>query len=489
MPTKQIPTLGDSNWGTPLNDHLSQLHNPTTGGINTFEQFSQRPTNLTTDDTGKTYLFTITGNIHQWMGTSWKVLNESVINVKDYGAIGDFDPETGAGTNDSAVIQALLDRGSVGSGTNKTIFFPEGVYGLNVTFKYNVPNIIGQGHYSTVLSSYSNDGYVFTFLQNNNWLPMEIKDVEIRGNSALTRNGIQFGRPTFEFADQYCASLRAVNMSFTKLDIAINKRYGNIGNSIEHCYFTTCNYHYKAYGYPQNGINDGMNSGCDTFYKCQMDSAKKASIFVDGKNSGVNGMLIVRDCIIEGCPGFGICINNYDNVNNSAFTPGFILENTWFEFNAVTTVNGVSTQSAPIDIDGTLKTPRTLYFNDANALIENCMIYDIELIKSKVIGKGCGTGIILPLTVIKDNYSSLILDETELNNVDCNFFTKLPQYSKLGGPYSVYCNSSQRSVVSHSSENLVFSDSYSNRENILFLGNTGMNAGTLVKDGTLFDRS
>jgi hypothetical protein len=53
MPLKQIPQLGDSNWGIPLNAHLSQLQNPNNGGINTFEQFSQRPTNLTADDVGK----------------------------------------------------------------------------------------------------------------------------------------------------------------------------------------------------------------------------------------------------------------------------------------------------------------------------------------------------------------------------------------------------------------------------------------------------
>ena len=67
---KSIPQLGDANWGTPLNAHLSQLQNPTNGGINTFEQFSQRPTNLTTDDAGKTYLYTQTGNLHQWTGTT-----------------------------------------------------------------------------------------------------------------------------------------------------------------------------------------------------------------------------------------------------------------------------------------------------------------------------------------------------------------------------------------------------------------------------------
>jgi hypothetical protein len=86
---KSIPTLGLANWGQPLNEHLSQLNDSTNGGINKFDSFSQRPTTLTANDIGKTYLYTQTGNIHQWDGTNWKVLNESHINVKDFGAIGD----------------------------------------------------------------------------------------------------------------------------------------------------------------------------------------------------------------------------------------------------------------------------------------------------------------------------------------------------------------------------------------------------------------
>jgi hypothetical protein len=114
---KSIPQLGDSNWGTPLNAHISQLQNPANGAINSFEQFSGRPINLTLDDAGKTYLYTQTGNIHQWTGNSWKVLNESVINVKDYGAVGD------GVTDDSDKIQYCLDN-FVG----KTIFLPNGIF-------------------------------------------------------------------------------------------------------------------------------------------------------------------------------------------------------------------------------------------------------------------------------------------------------------------------------------------------------------------------
>jgi Pectate lyase superfamily protein len=138
MPLKSIPQIGDSNWGTPLNNHLSQLQNPTTGGINTFDQFSQRPTNLTADDQGKTYLYNQTGNLHQWTGAIWKVLNESVINVKDYGAIGD------GVVDDTVVIQTLIDYYSIyhkygGSQYESvTLFFPQGNYQITNTLTVDI---------------------------------------------------------------------------------------------------------------------------------------------------------------------------------------------------------------------------------------------------------------------------------------------------------------------------------------------------------------
>jgi Pectate lyase superfamily protein len=122
MPNKSIPTLGDSNWGTPLNAHLGQLQNPTTGGINSFEQFSGRPTTLTAEDIGKTYIYTQTGNLHQWNGNTWKVLNESVINVKDYGAVGD-----GVVDDTVAIQSAILGGGQ--------IIFPSGSYLVRSTLQ------------------------------------------------------------------------------------------------------------------------------------------------------------------------------------------------------------------------------------------------------------------------------------------------------------------------------------------------------------------
>jgi hypothetical protein len=58
MPNRlPIPNQDSGNWGTLLNGFLTQsLDNTNGGGINKFEQFSQRPNNLTEDDKGKTYL-------------------------------------------------------------------------------------------------------------------------------------------------------------------------------------------------------------------------------------------------------------------------------------------------------------------------------------------------------------------------------------------------------------------------------------------------
>ena len=141
MPNK-LPTPGQDsgNWGTLLNGFLTQsLDNTNGGGINKFDIFSQRPTTLGVEDKGKTYLYTQTGNFHQWSGTAWKVLNESVINVKDYGAVGD------GVADDHPVIQKCIDNYA-------KIFIPKGSYFLGNTLKVDGgKEIAGESKNNTIL--------------------------------------------------------------------------------------------------------------------------------------------------------------------------------------------------------------------------------------------------------------------------------------------------------------------------------------------------
>lgn len=122
---KPIPTLGLQNWGTPLNDHLKQISNPTTGGINTATDSTTRPNTLLTADDGYTTLNQRTGNLHRWNGAAWDVQNNSIYNVLDYGVKGDgIADETPALT---ALIATLRTRFTA-TGKHQTLYFPFGTY-------------------------------------------------------------------------------------------------------------------------------------------------------------------------------------------------------------------------------------------------------------------------------------------------------------------------------------------------------------------------
>ncbi len=477
MPTKQIPTIGDSNWGTTLNDHLAQTKNPVNGAYNSFDQFAQRPTNLTPDDAGKTYLYTQTGNWHEWSGSEWKVQNKSEINVKDYGAIGD------GVTDDTVAVQVLLD--STTFDKNKSIFFPEGKYLLNVSLRYYVPNIIGQGNHSTILSSFTPTGFAITVNRSDNWLPFEISNLKIEGNVSKTKNGISFGNLSNGNTDEYAGGLRLISVEMSNLDVAILKRYGNIGNYFESCKFADSNYHYKAYTLPSTpGVNLGNHCGCDTFFKCEFESATKAAVFINGKKDGINGQNIFRDCVFQYNKGFAFCVIDYVGITR----PNIVIDNTWIEDNANTSSLGL-VDSPAIDIDGVMRVPRTFLFINSTATLQNTMITDIELSGSEVRATGAGLGQVSPLNIKKDSSSFLYLNESNSAS-DIDFVTKNHLFKNTGG-FSLFHTAPSRLSISKSDENLLFSNSYSNDFKLNLASNSGVIIDTIgqsVKDGTLYDR-
>jgi Pectate lyase superfamily protein len=107
--------------------------------ISVFDTFSQRPAS------GGVHLFSRTGNYHQWTGREWRVLNESVVNVLDYGVIGD------GVTDDTIAIQSVIDYQSAKTyanpftlGRNSSIFFPSGRYRVTSTVNLSSNGVDGK---------------------------------------------------------------------------------------------------------------------------------------------------------------------------------------------------------------------------------------------------------------------------------------------------------------------------------------------------------
>ncbi len=145
MPLKRIPTPTQDagNWGTILNDHLAQTQNPLNGAFNSFDQFSARPTNLTADDVGKTYLYTQTGNWHEWSGSEWIVRDTNdIANIKDYGAIGNTNPATLIGNDDTDAIKLAITKAKLAQ-HRLSIFIPNGDFKVSDSLEVTGLNVFG----------------------------------------------------------------------------------------------------------------------------------------------------------------------------------------------------------------------------------------------------------------------------------------------------------------------------------------------------------
>ena len=236
MPFKRIPTPTQDagNWGTILNDHLAQTQNPLNGAFNTFDQFSERPTNLTADDAGKTYLYIQTGNWHEWSGTAWEVLNSDSLNVKDYGVIGD------GVVDDTVKIQAVIDMSQVDNNQPK-VYFPRGKYRVTNTLNLTTPvNVANPNHafhieferrssleyQNTILIGQTGDKPV---IETTGSVGVTLDNVAIYGDSDLTitsKIGIMHCRQAFGGAFRHL--YRNVTIKLQSISTA-NSGLGTVG--------------------------------------------------------------------------------------------------------------------------------------------------------------------------------------------------------------------------------------------------------------------
>ncbi len=481
MSLKRIPTPTQDagNWGTILNDHLAQTQNPLNGAFNSFDQFSARPTNLTADDTGKTYLYTQTGNWHEWSGSEWKVQNKSEINVKDYGAIGD------GVADDTAALQLCVN---LSRDTYGMIFIPYGTYLCNLRLPdggdgETTPSIRGQGVGHTFLQSFTADGYAVTITNNDNWQKFEISHLTFTGNRyTLKQGGIVAGGVVDTPLDELCGGVSLHHVNFNYLDVGINLTSGNIGNSFEHCSFKACNYHFKnvaVLGVP--GVHARMNAAANTFYKCHFQGAKVTCIYIDGIIPFENGALIWRDCIFEINPGFCFFVKN---VGGFGQNPSLKLENNWWEGNA---------NSPKVNIDGVDYVPKYCYFENTNVKMSDTTIVDMYLVRSVInISNATCTGL-NKNEIIKDAESAIIMDRFSSfgTNIQEKFYvssaSSAPIYKAgvLNDFTSIFNTTPRRCIVNSGSYNVLFSESFT--QPVIFNG--GSSSSKIVKEGRTFPYS
>lgn len=260
--------------------------------------------------------------------------------------------------------------------------------GIDVGSKH----LVGTG-YNTVINVASGDYGIKSTRSLPTWNRYEIRNLTLKG-TAKTGTGF-----TFDPLDEISGRRNLSYVSFSELDIGINKPSGNIGNTYSNCNFDQCNYGFKAV---QN-TGTLMHSGCDTFRDAQFSNIKKWAVDITNLSDG-GGQVSIQDSIIQFCQGGGIRI---DYGNTLPFCP-IEIRNVWFE--AVAT-------SATVNRDGVDEIPREIkIINTPMVVIDGCYLKNIELINSTVIARACRVDNASEFpSILVDNTSQLIAEDLYAN--------------------------------------------------------------------------
>jgi hypothetical protein len=314
---KSIPTLGSANWGQPLNDHLSQLNDPINGGINSVATTFQRPSTLTTNDKGFTAINKATGNLHQWSGSAWEVLNQSVINVKDFGAVGDNIAD------DGPAIQAAIDFCIANE--HSGLFIPDGNY------KYTVSPTIPTDKYLSIRGNSRkailrpNGCHGLIINNNNTEAPHSIiTHLTINGSGCGNFAGIHIAGTQQSIGDATTGGglARVFGYTFEYIEIysfgiGIHVGYGNIirifNNNILQCYHGVVLRGQVIYTQIRGNYIAGPSTNPTTQFTDLQPTGMRIGIFIGSRtyNAGILRCesVHISDNLVYG---YDTAISNYD---------------------------------------------------------------------------------------------------------------------------------------------------------------------------------
>ncbi|MBU2395790.1 MAG: hypothetical protein KKH70_20840 [Gammaproteobacteria bacterium] len=345
-----------------------------------------------------------------------------------------------------------------------------GTYLVNAVHTTGYLVIEGMGNDVTFLKSYSATGWAFSEeLTSTSWIRhLVMSDLGITGSVGQTRNGFSFGGVTYATNLEYAGRVELNRVSFTYLDYAFYKYFGNIGNVLNGCTFSQTNFSY----YATWDTVHLMHAGADTFNNCHFDNTVLAAVFIDSTYDAA-GQTVFNSCVFENNPGFAFFISNYIG----ATTP-LAINDTWFENNAT---------SVTVTIHAVVYTPRYLYIRNTNyATITRCgLISSVEYINSSVRETDCSYYV---GSSIVDSDSVRILDNINTSYARNQLGAIVNSYSNNNGGGTLAtgeCFTIPPRISKVFNYTSSFSESFSGAGAWPFTGTAAINA-TTVADGLIY---
>ncbi|MBC7471643.1 MAG: hypothetical protein H7196_00040 [candidate division SR1 bacterium] len=357
MSIKQLPAIGDSNWGTTLNSYLTQTTDNNNGGaFNQFDDINNRPINLTIDDQGKTYLNTRSGNFHEWSGTEWKILCKDVVNVYDF---------KNSGTDNTDMFEAAIAYAR--ANMMSEVVVPAGNYLLNLTITGSPITLRGLAKSILILTSPSADDYAITY-----------KDITGEGMKLenFTING-QYGRPAGPFGNgiRHIETTSKYGIEFKYIRTS-DFKIGIYRSGSQNCKFYDCALSGEV---AMLAVNNGSQpSGNDYYENVVFMGTSKSAIFYKNDQTTDNINAKFNHCWFEKNYGITMYAKGMGRGNKS-----FIFEQTWYEAN-------VQQRSTPVVINGDTYNPTELILDNTEATFLNCLGHNgIRLTNNSYVKYDC----------------------------------------------------------------------------------------------------
>ena len=246
------------------------------------------------------------------------------VNVKDYGAVGDYDFATGTGTDDTAAFQAAFAEG-------RRVYIPAGFYYITSSLAIptgdpNVHEFYGDGIEQTILCFDGTSG-ITCDASGSVFRTFGIHDVgATSGSKAIVRGSITAGTIGLRIYGNDILVEQVRVKGFDKGIQSDSKFYSN---------FMGCIVSYNLTGfYATSGANANQSYG--GHYSANFEK----NVWVDGGDHLFNG------CTIEGCADYDNDQANYPNggilvgdaaitypINNTRGTPSATFIDCYFEDN------------------------------------------------------------------------------------------------------------------------------------------------------------